>query len=75
MSSIKKQKPVSIREQVLIQKVQNCAEFSAHRWIFSFRNYETSPPTHTFDSWHRLLTALIYVHFMVVGNRMCVMGV
>jgi hypothetical protein len=33
-----------------------------------------SPP-HTVDSWHRRLTALCYVHFIVVCNRMCVMGV
>jgi hypothetical protein len=27
MSATKKQKPVSIRQEVLIQKIENCAEF------------------------------------------------
>jgi hypothetical protein len=43
MSSMKKQKPVSIRQQVSIKKAQNCAEFSAHRCTFSLRNYEKQP--------------------------------
>ena len=37
-------KVISIRQQVLIQMVQNCAEFSAHRWTLSLRNYEKRPP-------------------------------
>jgi hypothetical protein len=44
MSSTKKHKPVCIRQQVLIQKVQKFVELSAHRWIFSLRNYEKQPP-------------------------------